>query len=146
MSNEAPDLRDVAAGLRGGIGLVVRRLRQAQSDGGLTLPERSLLGRLDRGGPATTATLARLEQISPQSMGTTVGGLENRGLVGRQPDPQDGRCARVSITEAGLQALRDKRDAQTQLLAQALANGFTPEEIGHLSAAGPLLERLAQSI
>ena len=146
MSEEPLDLRDVAAAVRAGIGLLVRRLRQAHPEGGLSLPERSALGRLDRGGPSTSAELARLEQISPQSMGATVGALELRGLVERRPDPLDGRRALLSITEAGRQVLRDKRDAQTQLLAQALSNGFTAEEVGRLMAAAPLLERLAQSI
>ena len=93
----------VAGALRVSIGLLVRRLRQAQAEGELTLPETSALARLDRGGPTTSSALARLEQISPQSMGATLGALEARGLVERRPDPGDGRRAVMSFTEAGLQ-------------------------------------------
>lgn len=145
MTAEEPDLRDVAAALHSSIGLLLRRMRQSTTVGELTLPERSALARLDRGGPATSAELARHEQISPQSMGATIGALETRGLVQRRPDPLDGRRALLSVTEAGAQLLRDKRDARTQQMARALSAGFTPDEINLLMAAAPLLERLAQS-
>ncbi|SBW26817.1 MarR family winged helix-turn-helix transcriptional regulator [Protofrankia symbiont of Coriaria ruscifolia] len=140
------DVDQVAATLRLSIGLLLRRLRQAQPAGELTMPESSALVRLERGGPTTAAALAKLEQISPQSMGATLGALEARGLVERRPDPQDGRRVILSITEAGLQALRDRRNARTEQLAQALSTGFTHAELEQLMAAAPLLERLAQSI
>lgn len=141
-----PDVDQVAGALRVSIGLLVRRLRQVQAEGELTLPETSALARLDRGGPATPSALAKLEQISPQSMGATLGALEARGLVERRPDPQDGRQVVMSPTEAGLRALRDRRNARTQALAQALSTGFTRSELKDLMAVAPLLERLAQSL
>src|SRR5215469_3584479 len=144
---EALDVHEVAAALRVSIGLLRRRLRQVQPDGAeLTWPETSALARLGRGGPATPGALAKQEQISPQSMGATLGALETRGLIERRPDPGDGRRAVISLTEAGRQVLQDKRDARTQQLAQALSTGFTREELSLLMAAAPLLERLAQRI
>src|SRR6516165_7027835 len=100
---QAPDAHEVAAALRVSIGLLRRRLRQVQPEGELTLPETSALARLDRGGPATPGVLAKLEQISPQSVGATLGALEARGRVERCPDPSDGRRAVMSLTEAGRQ-------------------------------------------
>ena len=132
--------------MRVSIGLLLRRLRQVPAEGELTLPETSALVRLDRGGPATPGALAKLEQISPQSMGATLGALELRGLVERRPDPGDGRRAVMSLTEAGRQALWQRRNARTQQLAKALAAGFTRSELDQLMAAAPLIERLAQSI
>ena len=79
-------------------------------------------------------------------MGATIAALEARGLVGRQPDPADGRRILLSVTGAGLQALRDKRNARTEQLARALSTGFTAGELELLHAAAPLIERLAQSI
>jgi DNA-binding MarR family transcriptional regulator len=140
------DADDVAAALRMSIGLLLRRLRQVPAEGELTLPESSALARLDRGGPTTATALARLEQISPQSMGATLSALEERGLVERRPDPRDGRRAVISLTGAGLRALRNKRNARTRQMARALSDGFTPSELSQLMAAAPLLERLAQSI
>ena len=143
---EEPDVREVAAALQMSIGLLRRRLRQVRPEGELTLPEVAALARLDRAGPATASALARVEQISPQSMGATLAGLEARGLVARSPDPDDGRRVVLSVTGAGQQVLRDKRSARTEQLAQALSAGFTSAELAQLRAAAPLLERLAQSI
>jgi len=141
-----PDVTEVAAALRVSIGLLLRRMRQVRPDGELSLPETSALARLDRSGPATSSALAKEEQISPQSMGATLAALEARGLVARQPDPDDGRRAVLTLTGAGQQVLRDKRSARVAQLARALSNGFTPAELGQLRAAAPLLERLAQAI
>jgi DNA-binding MarR family transcriptional regulator len=140
------DVTDVAAALRVSVGLLLRRLRQVQPPGDLSLPESSALARLDRLGPATSSALARLEQISPQSMGATLATLEARGLVERRADPADGRRVVMSLTEAGVLALRSKRDARTEQLARALSAGFTQAELDQLMATAPLLERLAHSI
>ena len=140
------DVNDVAAALRESIGLLLRRLRQVPAEGELTLPESAALTRLHRGGPATSSALAKLEQISPQSMGATLAALEARGLAERRPDPDDGRRVVLSITGAGRRLVQNKRNARTERLAKALAGGFSPAEIGQLRAAAPLLERLAQSI
>jgi DNA-binding MarR family transcriptional regulator len=140
------DVNEIAAALRESIGLLLRRLRQEQVEGELTLPESSALTRLNRGGPATSSALAKQEQISPQSMGATLAALEARGLVERHPDPADGRRVVLSVTSAGRQVLQDKRNARTQQLAKALSAGFTPAELAQLWAVAPLLERLAQSI
>jgi DNA-binding MarR family transcriptional regulator len=140
-----PSVDDVAAALQMGIGLFLRRLRQIQPGGGLTLPEASVLKRLAQG-PATVTALAKAEQISVQSMGATLGALETRGLLERRPDPGDGRRAILSATEAGRKALGDKHDARTELLARALSTGFSAAELRQLMAAAPLIERLGQSI
>jgi DNA-binding MarR family transcriptional regulator len=142
----APDVDDLAAALHDSIGLLARRLRQAPTPGELSLPERSALSRLDRGGPATSAELARAEQVTPQSMATTIGGLEQRGLVERRNDPHDGRRIIMSVSEAGREVLRHKRAVRAQKLAATLADGFTAEELAALAAAAPLIERLAERI
>ena len=141
-----PDLHEIAAALRVSIALLLRRLRQVRPDDELTLPESSALARLDRTGPATPGALAKVEQISPQSMGATLAALEARRLIERRPDPADGRRVVLSVTEAGLELLRNKRGARTEQLAQALSAGFTAAELRQLATAAPLLERLAQSI
>lgn len=140
------DTTQIAATLRLSIGLLLRRLRQIPTGDELTLSESAALARLDRGGPATSAALARAEQISPQSMGATLAALEARGLIQRAPDPEDGRRMILSATEAGLQVLGDRRNARTEQLARALSSGFSRSELDQLMAAAPLLERLAQSI
>ena len=142
----AVDVRDVASALYLGIGLVRRRLRQMPVPGDLTLPERSALARLDRAGSATPGALARMEQITPQAMGTTLAGLEAKGLIQRRPDPDDGRRVVYSPTEAGRAAQRDKRSTRADQVASALVDNFTDEELRTLEAAAPLIERLGHSI
>jgi DNA-binding MarR family transcriptional regulator len=139
-------IADVAAALQVSVGLLRRQLGQRPVDGELTTPETAALARIDRGGPTTASALAKFEQISPQSMGATLGALEARGLVERRPDPKDGRRVVLSITRAGLEALRVRRNARAEQLAQALSTGFTRSELRQLMAAAPLIERLAQNL
>ena len=137
----------VAASLLESISILVRRVRQAPTDGGLTIPERQALSSLERSGPTTSAALAREAQITAQAMGATLSALRARGLVERRSDPDDGRRAVLTVTEAGSQALKNKRNARAELIAQSLTSGaFTPSELEQLAAAAPLLQRLAQNI
>jgi DNA-binding MarR family transcriptional regulator len=141
-----PSVEDLSTSLFSAISLMVRRLRQSAAPGELTLPERSALGRLDRGGPATAADLARIEQISPQAMGITLNALEEQGLVQRERDVVDRRRAVASVTDAGREVLRLKRSARAHVIAAGLAEGFSAEELRTLAAAAPLIERLAEKI
>lgn len=140
-----PDPHDVAAALHRSVALFLRRLRRVPATSGeLTVPEMSALAHLELLGSATSAELAKIENISPQGMGTTVGGLEQRGFVERQRDPADGRRAVLFLTGAGEQAVLDKRGVRTEQLAQALAAEFTPSELDTLLAAAALIERLGE--
>jgi DNA-binding MarR family transcriptional regulator len=142
-----PLVDEVAGALHASVRLLVQRLRQTPAvEGDLTPAESSALARLDRTGPITASELARLERITPQSMGTTVGALEDRGLVERVPDPKDGRRAILSVTTGGRDLLRRRRSARSEMLSEALAAGFTRTELKQLEVAAPLIERLADSI
>jgi DNA-binding MarR family transcriptional regulator len=140
------DENEVAAALQGAIGLLVRKMRQAHLPGELTLAESSALKRLEHCGPATSSDLARQDRISPQSMGATVAALEQRGLIQRHRDPEDGRRIVLSISEAGRRVVNDRRGARTEQIAAALRAGFTDGELGQLLAVTPLLERLAEKL
>jgi DNA-binding MarR family transcriptional regulator len=140
-----PDVDQVARALFVNVGLLRRRLRAAGAPGEMTFSEIAALARLERGGPATSAELARLEQISPQAMGATLAGLEERGLVARSADPSDGRRVVMSVTGAGLDVMRKRRDVRVDQIAAALG-GFSRTELQQLLAATPLIERLAHSL
>ncbi len=135
-----------ALSLHVSIAFLVRRLRQVSVEHDLSLAELSALSRLDRNGVMSSGELAKMEQITPQSMGVTLSSLETRGFVTRQSDAADGRRVVVSVAEPGLEVLRKKRSARTRQLANALERGFTETEIDVLEAAAPLIERLAQMI
>jgi DNA-binding MarR family transcriptional regulator len=140
------DPEQIAHELGTAAGVLRRRLRRIAADGDVTLPEAAALARLDRDGPATGAALAKAEQISPQSMGATLAGLESRGLVSRAPDPTDGRRIVLSITPAGSETMRGRRSAKVAAMAEILRTEFSGPELRTLAAATELLRRLAESL
>jgi DNA-binding MarR family transcriptional regulator len=140
----SPEVTRAASSLRAIIGRLSRRLRQTSVAGELTLSQASVLGLLEREGPATSGTLAAMEHISPQSMGAIIASLESLGLVSRTPDPTDGRCMVITITETALQVVQGARQQKEVRLASALADNFTDSEHQTLIAALPLLERLTR--
>jgi DNA-binding MarR family transcriptional regulator len=141
---ERSEARDVAVALLTSVTLLKRRARATTGDATtLTTPELRVLSRLDRGGPATTADLARREQITPQAMGATIAQLEQRGLVVRSPDPGDGRRALLAPTDDGIRTLHSGRSALADRTTDVLLAGFDDEELAVLRAAVPLIERLA---
>jgi DNA-binding MarR family transcriptional regulator len=122
--------------------LLVRRVRAASDDDhDLSLAERSLLGRLNRDGACTTADLARLEHMKPQSMGAIVAGLVEKGLVGRKPHPTDGRQMLIDLTPKGAAIRRSIRAAKESWIAQAVA-GLSPSEKTTLFAAGEIMRQM----
>ena len=136
----ATDPALLASELRLIVGRLVRRMRV---EGRLPLAQLAVLGRLDRGGPATVSALATAERVRPQSMSQTVGELEGDGLVVRHPDPTDRRQLLVELTEAGMATLTDERRHREGWLARAIAEDLSPAERAALEAALEPLRRLA---
>ena len=66
--------------------------------------------------------------------------LEKRGLIERQPHPQDGRAVGLHATEAG-QALMRQAEQQAAQLEQQAAHRLSPDEHRQLIA---LLQRIYQ--
>lgn len=141
-----PGADELAAALGASLSLLYRRMRRSLAEGDLTLAERSALSRIARGGPMTAAALAKQEQISQQSIGATLATLEQRGLVVRTPDPEDGRRIILTLTEAGRGAVDAKRTARNARLSEALGAHFSPAERTQLAELVPLIERLAERL
>ncbi|GGV81115.1 MarR family transcriptional regulator [Streptomyces thermoviolaceus subsp. thermoviolaceus] len=121
-----------------------RRMRAASPQGSLSPSQRIVLGRL-HDGPATTAALARAEQVRPQSMRVTLAALEESGLVERSPHPTDGRQVVFSLTESGRRRLTELRQAKETWLADAIATRLDTDEQRVLAQAVELMKRLVQS-
>lgn len=124
------------------VGLLVRRLRAVAALQELSWTESIVLGRLAKEGPATTADLARAEGMKPQSMGATVGSLEEMGLVERRPHPTDGRQVNIQLTAKGIAVRKRAGEAKQAWLAQAITQ-LEESERETLFSAGEIIRRLA---
>ncbi len=125
------------------VGLLLRRLRAAAGSQELSLSEDAVLKRLFRDGPATTADLARAEGMRPQSMGTIIAALEQRGMVERKPHPTDGRQVNIELTARGAAVRKIASDAKRTWLAQAIAH-LDERDQETLFAAGRIITRLVE--
>jgi DNA-binding MarR family transcriptional regulator len=139
----AVDTIPMAHEFRETLGRVVRRLRA--EPGQLPVAHVTVLGRLDREGPASTSDLAAAERMRPQSMAQTVRDLEAAGLVSRRPDPDDGRRALVELTAQGRERLGAARAQREGWLTQVFERELTAAERETLSEALVLLRRIADA-
>ncbi|HTO66905.1 MAG TPA: MarR family transcriptional regulator [Bradyrhizobium sp.] len=135
----------LAADLHTLAGKLKRRLREQASAGDLTPSQTAVLMRLDREGPATVTSLARLEGVRSQSMGATVASLEALGLVRGSPDPADGRQTILSLTPACRDKIRSGRAARHEWLLRNLEAKLAPDEQRQLAAALRLLSRIVDA-
>ena len=134
-----PGTTTLASELRVVIGQLLRRLRAEHR---FPISHGAVLGRLDRGGPQTTAHLAAAERMRPQSMGQTLAELEAQGLISRRPDEHDGRRKLLELTAEGRAVLEDDRRRREGWLAEAIETELSAEEREVLAQALPLLARL----
>jgi len=132
----------LASDLRVVIGQLIRRLRAERRD--LSLAQVTVLGRLDRLGPAGVSDLAAGERVRPQSMASTVAALLTAGLVSREPDATDKRRALIGLTPAGREALAADRRRREGWLADAIQRDLTARERRVLAEATALLARIAE--
>jgi DNA-binding MarR family transcriptional regulator len=140
--SKKPNTAQVASELRLVLGQLMRRLRAEHR---FSISHGAVLGRLDREGPQSVSDLAAKERVRPQSMAQTVSDLEGDGLVERNPDPDDGRRALVSLTEHGDEVLQAERRNREGWLARAIEEDLSPEEQAVLRESVELLRRLAEN-
>lgn len=131
--------------LRRGAMRLSRRLRLERPEHAVPGAELSVLGLLYRRGPLSAGQLAQAERVQPQSLTRTLGALEERGRIARQPDPADRRRSLLSITEAGAELLLADIAQRDSWLALAMADQLSPAETQLLMMAGELMERLAEA-
>jgi DNA-binding MarR family transcriptional regulator len=144
MTPPNPSVETVVADLTLAVGQLLRRLRSEANPSGLNLSQIGALARLDQRGPMTTADLARVEAMKPQSMGSVLASLEQEGLVHRQTHPTDGRQVLFALTERGMEERRQRRIAKRDWLLAATAR-LEPAELQTLVAAIPLIRRIGES-
>jgi DNA-binding MarR family transcriptional regulator len=118
---------------------VSRRLRTTGDPEGLTASQSSALATLVREGPRRAGDLAEAEALNPTMLSRVLAQLERRGLVAREPDPEDGRATLARATAEGRRLVERLR---ARLLLGWLKD-LTDAERASLMAALPALEVLA---
>ncbi|HET7047933.1 MAG TPA: MarR family transcriptional regulator [Solirubrobacteraceae bacterium] len=119
---------------------LLTRLLVRQLGGELSRTEAGLLSTLGGGAQRITA-LAELEGLAQPTMTSMVKQLEQRGLVRRERQADDGRVVLVTLTEAGSVALEDYRARARAVLGTYLAE-IPDEQVQALAAATDALARL----
>lgn len=142
---EADHPPSLAGDLRVLIGRLRRRLRDETQPGDYNWSQISILGRLDRDGPATVSSLARAEDMRPQSMGAIVASLQAAGLISAAPHPTDGRQTLLTITDACRDLVRNHRAAREDWLSKAIQSKLSTDEQHALAHGVELLKRLVDS-
>ena len=123
---------------------VARRIRSNRGDESMSDSQLGVLFLLEKNGDTSPGRLAEHERVSPPSMNRTLNGLEERGLVRRDPSSDDARKVVVSITDAGMELIRETRRLRTAWFSRQLA-GLDAEERAALASVVPVLRKLADA-
>jgi DNA-binding MarR family transcriptional regulator len=99
--------------------LLRRRLGDALSVHGLSLPEYTTLSVLSARSGLSNAQLARRSLITPQAANEVLSRLEGRKLLRRVADPDHGRIRPAELTAAGRRLLA-KADAAVDLVEREM--------------------------
>ena len=137
----APDR--LAAALRSTVGALVRATRSF--DRLASIPA-TVLDLLDRNGPMTTAELASSRGVRHQTMAVTVKELNDAGYLTAGPDPADARKRILTLTTAGRNVLEADRRDRVSVIAEAIADSLSDDELHVLADAMPVLDRIATRI
>lgn len=108
----------------------------------LNLTQASLLGYVNEFGATTQTDLADRLGIGRAAIGSVIDRLQARGLVERQPRPDDRRVWLVAITDSGAELARQINDVD-QVLRAELRHGLGREE---RQALAWVMTRLQQNL
>jgi len=83
---------------------------------GASLARTKLLLYIKRGAAVRSADIAEAFGHAPRTITEAIDGLERDGLVRRDPDPQDRRAKRISVTPAGTAAVEASEPVREQFM------------------------------
>lgn len=121
---------------------LLRAVRVADAETGVSAPKLSALSVLTFGGPMSLGALAKVEQVRAPTMSKLVADLEADGLVAKRADKADRRGVRIEVTAKGRALMEEGRKRRLALLSKRLGR-LSAIERTHLSAAADLMLRLA---
>lgn len=108
-----------------------RAVRQAYdlrfAELGLNLSEASLLAYVEESGALTQTRLAERLGIGRAAMGSVIDSLEKRGLVERNPDPDDRRVWLVDLTASGKEMVQQVTERDV-VLRKELRAGISRDD------------------
>ncbi len=130
---------DAASTLRELASATVRHM----SRGSLSRVGASTLSILHREGAQRITVLAAREAVSQPAMTNLVQRLEAQGLVERAVDPADARATLITVTDAGVALMLERRSLHDAEL-QATLDRLSPEERAAIDAALPALTRFTE--
>ncbi|HET9091100.1 MAG TPA: MarR family transcriptional regulator [Acidimicrobiales bacterium] len=133
------------ARLRIALGRLARRLKPTAAAGSLTTTEVDVLVAAEREGPVRLTDLAAQVGLNPTMLSRLVPKLEQAGLVRRLPDESDRRVTFLTASAKGSRLLERIRSERNDALSRRLGE-LDPDERRALSAALPVLERLAERL
>ena len=122
---------------------LLRRVRTADVQTGLSAARLSALSVIVFGGPIRISALAKAEQVRTPSITPIVAALEREGLVTRESDVSDARAALLRATVKGARLMAEGRARRVSLLAAEL-NDLSRADRATLSRAADILERLSR--
>lgn len=137
------DSLEVATALHRAAIRLLRTVRVADDETGVSAPKLSALSVLTFGGPQSLKSLAGAEQVTPATMSKLVSDLEAEGLVAKRIDREDKRGVRIEVTAKGRDLMEEGRKRRLALLNKRIAK-LTREERAQLADASALMMRLAE--
>ncbi|WP_182358443.1 MarR family winged helix-turn-helix transcriptional regulator [Tomitella gaofuii] len=126
------------------IGRTFRAAGRRSRERGLTGTKFSVLQQLRASSTRLTDLAVRLELSTPVTS-RAVQALESESLVERNPDPDDARAVRVSITDAGLAYLTVRENAAVSAFAAHLGDWSPSEAARTIETLRTLRDRLARA-
>ena len=110
-----------------------RRLEERTRDHDLTLPQWRIITKLGRETGMSQIALAGALDTDPMTISGILNRLSERGLVRREPDPQDKRAKIVTLTEDGHSLYGGVEGLGVELYKTAIS-GMTPDQTDALIA------------
>lgn len=101
---------------------VGKQLRQRLPGDQLDFTSIPLLKTVEHHGPLRVSVLADLLHLDASTVSRHVSGLEERGLLERTVDPDDGRASQVALRELGATCVEEAAARRRALLADLLAD------------------------
>jgi DNA-binding MarR family transcriptional regulator len=124
---------------------LLRSVRTADRETGLSPERLSILSILAFAGPKTVSEIADLELVSPPAVSRILNGLEEDGLVTRERMEGDRRYVRVIASRKGKRIVDAARARRLERIAAGLG-GLSEEELSTLQTAADILERLEATV